>query len=84
MMDEYEDGYSEEIPESELEKLHSYINNLQVYIGLEYDLTEQDKSEIAGIDGLIDQIIAPAFFEGEPLSNLAGILVNDLRSSKKD
>ena len=45
--------------ESELEKLHSYINNLQVYIGLEYDLTEQDKSEIAGIDGLIDQIIAP-------------------------
>lgn len=67
-----------------MEELHAYIENLQIYIGLEYDLSDQDKQDIAGIDGLIDQIIAPAFFEGESIQNLAGILVDDLRSSKKN
>jgi len=65
-----------------MEQLQNYIVLLQAYIGLEYDLSEQDKQDISEMDGLIDDIIAPAYFEGEPVSNLAGILVADLRKLK--
>ncbi len=43
-----------------MEQLQNYIVLLQAYIGLEYDLSEQDKQDISEMDGLNDDIIAPA------------------------
>ena len=68
--------------ETKMEQLQRYIELIQAYIGLEYDLSEQDKLDISGMNGLIDEIIAPAYFEGEPVCNLAGILVANLRRMK--
>ena len=56
-----------------------YIDKLQFYLDSEYDLSDENKEEIASTDGLIDRVIGPAFLEGESICNLAGDLVAAVR-----